>query len=328
MKQPKLIRALSLICLLLASAAAWADQAAPAADEKVEPAVWSFDAKVKRLFDSYTSYEFANPDPPYQDPLSRLEFDLDTWWAGVEITRWTPRWSVSLQLMRNLTDKDDGIMADSDWEDKTRTKVRTTYSESDLRMKPSYDVRASADFSLKPWLGLPAGLDLRPVGGLRWQRLDFMAFNLRQTESWPVEYNYYYSGDTLRFRQVYWQYFIGFKIDWRPMVRDYPGLRLSGQLDWAYVRGENKDQHLLREGNRVTEEGTSGDAWHASLALEAPLGNNFSLELQAEYLNIDTTGSHRWVNNVDPYVYDETLDDGAHVWSQQCGVTLSLRYLY
>jgi len=34
---------------------------------------FSVGAKVRRLLDSYTSYEFGNPFPPYQALLSRLE---------------------------------------------------------------------------------------------------------------------------------------------------------------------------------------------------------------------------------------------------------------
>ncbi|ADK84167.1 conserved hypothetical protein [Desulfarculus baarsii DSM 2075] len=321
---------LGLAWLVLLPGTAAAAQAPAASADDGQAVVWSVDAKVKRLFDSYTSYEFGNPDPPYQEPLSRLEFALDSWWAGVEITRWTPRWSVGLQIMRNLTDKVDGVMADSDWLDPDHTKVRTVYSESDVRLKPCYDVRAWADVSLAPWLPLPAGLDLRPVGGLRWQRLDMIAFNLRQWEILPSDYVYFYGypGDSIRFRQIYWQWFIGLKLDWRPLPTDYPGLRLSLQGDWAYVRGENKDQHLLREGNRITEESTSGQAWRAALGLEVPLGHNFSLELEAEYLTIDTTGSHHFTNNVDPYTVDETWDNGVRVWSQQCSVMLALRYSF
>ncbi len=39
---------------------------------------------MKKFFNSYTSYQFPNPFPPYQDPLSRLEFPLDQWFAGIK----------------------------------------------------------------------------------------------------------------------------------------------------------------------------------------------------------------------------------------------------
>ena len=46
--------------------------------------------------------------------------------------------------------------------------------------------------------------------------------------------------------------------------------------------------------------------------------------VQAEYLNIETTGSHRLVN--DAFDMDYTWDNLAKVWSQQCSLMLSVRY--
>lgn len=317
------VLALALVWLCLGPVAS---PARAAAEDQV---VWSAEAKVTRMFDSHTSYEFGQPFPPQYAPLSRLEFALNTWWAGVELTRWTPRWSVSLRLMRNLTDKVDGLLADSDWDDTNHPRVRTIYSESDLRLKPCYDARAAVDVSLKPWLGLPAWLDLRPVAGLRWQRLDFLGFNMRQWVVDPDDAADEFSsdaGDCIRFRQMYWHYFVGLKLELRPMPRRLPGLRLGGQLDWAHVKGDNRDHHLLRAGNRVTEESTAGDAWHASLTLEAPIGGDFFLALEGDYLIIDTSGGHRLSNEA--MGLDFTVDNGVRVWSQQCGATLSLRYYF
>ena len=228
--------------------------------------------------------------------------------------------------MRNLIQGVDGVLADSDWTDERNTRIRDIYSESNLRLKPSYDVRASVDVSVAGWLGLPKGLDLRPVGGVRWQRFDLMAFDgtqwdLQSDGSWhttPLP------GDDIHFKQTYWHYFLGLRGQWQPLRHEYPGLKLTGQVDWAWVKGDNQDDHLLREGNRITEESTSGHAWHASLALDAPLGGNFFVGVQAEYLNIETTGSHRLVN--DAFDMDYTWDNLAKVWSQQCSLMLSVRY--
>ena len=100
---------LALLCLGMPPATLGAEQS--------PKAVWSADAKVKRLFNSHTSYEFGNPVPPYQAPLSRLEFSLDSWWGGVEIRRRTPGWSMGLEVMRNLAQDVKGKMMDSDWDD-------------------------------------------------------------------------------------------------------------------------------------------------------------------------------------------------------------------
>ena len=205
--------------------------------------------------------------------------------------------------------------------------MRTIYSESNLHLKPSYSVRADVDVSVAGWLGLPRGLDLRPVAGLRWQRFDLLAYDGTQWETWPDGTAVTpLPGNTIRFKQTYWQYFIGFKAEWLPMPKDHPGLRLNAQLDWAFVKANNQDHHLMRAGNRITEESTRGQAWHAALGLDAPLAYGFTLEIQAEYLNIDTSGSHRLYD--DFYDIDMTFDNGVNVWSQQCSMSLALKYCF
>lgn len=324
---------LGLACLLALPAAAQtvgqtAVQGAAGQAPATSQAIWSVEARVKRMFDSHTSYEFKNPFPPGQSPLSRLEFGLDSWWAGLEVRRWTPFWSVRLEAMRNLISGVDGILADSDWTDDRNTRMRDIYSESNLRLKPSYDVRASIDVSVAGWLGLPKGLDLRPVGGVRWQRFNLMAFDGTQWELQPdgSVHTTPLPGDDIHFKQTYWHYFLGFRGEWRPLPKEHPGLKLTGQVDWAYVKGFNQDHHLLRAGTRITEENTTGHSWHAALALEAPLGHDFFWGLQGEYMTIETTGSHRMVN--DAYDIDYTWDNLAKVWSQQCSVMATLRYYF
>ena len=71
------------------------------ANEQSEEAAknWQVGLRVKRFFKSHTSYEFGNPFPPGQVPLSRLEFPLDSWWAGFEARRSFSRWSVGLEAL-------------------------------------------------------------------------------------------------------------------------------------------------------------------------------------------------------------------------------------
>lgn len=285
---------------------------------------WSAELHVKRYFGSHTSYEFGNPYAPYQAPLSRLEFPLNTWWSGGELRHRFSRISVGLEVLKNVSMESDGSFEDSDWDDDANPNVKTVYSESECRMEPSYMVRGDADLKVADWLGLPVWFDLRPVAGIRWQRFELVAHDGVQTlPSPPITF----SGDALRFTQTYWQYFLGIRAayDLGKQTGTLP-LKLLCQLDWAYVDGDNSDHHLLRAGNRWTYEKTSGEAWHATLCFKAALTRNINAGVEAEYLRIQTTGSHRWVNDV--YATDMSWDNGVKVWSEQKSIMLSLEYLF
>jgi hypothetical protein len=193
---------------------------------------WSVGIKVKRLLDSHTSYEFGNPFPPYQAPLSRLEFPLDSWWGGGEIRGSYPRFSLGLEALRSLSSEADGKMSDSDWDDEENPGFRTIYSESDCRIEPSYTIRADADLRVSDWLGLPSTLDLRPVIGFRWQHFRLVTHDgVQYAQGYPPQP---LPGDGIRFYQTYRQYFIGLKSDID--LAGYVPLRrfnLLMQLDWA-----------------------------------------------------------------------------------------------
>jgi hypothetical protein len=75
----------------------------------------SLGVKAKRFTGSHTSFEFGNPFPPSQSPLSRLEFPLDSWWAGVELRLNFPRFSLGTEGLANLSQEADGLMRDTDW---------------------------------------------------------------------------------------------------------------------------------------------------------------------------------------------------------------------
>jgi hypothetical protein len=317
---------LALLLVLMGLSAARAGQVDP--PEKAENA-WLFGLKVKRFFKSHTSYEFGNPYPPGQVPLSRLEFPLDSWWAGVELRRDFPRWSFGLEALRNLSREALKRAKDSDWDDDHATGIKTIYSESDCRLEPSYMVRADVDLKVSDWLGLPPWLDLRPVMGVRWQRFEFVDHDGTQyypapgdpTPPTPLP------GDGIRFKQTYWQYFLGVRAacDLQNSP-DLPLVKLLMQVDWAYVEGHNQDHHLLREGSRFTYEDTIGDAWHASLGMRVGIWQNLSAGLELEHMLIHTTGSHRLENR--PFGIDFIVNNGVTVWSEQTSLMLSLEYRF
>jgi len=114
---------------------------------------WSVELHLKRYFGSHTSYEFGNP----------------------EFRRSFSRFSAGLEVLRSVSGESDGSFKDSDWDDDTQPSVKNVYSESQSRIEPSYMVRGDVDLKVADWLGLPAGFDLRPVVGVRWQRLELLA---------------------------------------------------------------------------------------------------------------------------------------------------------
>lgn len=289
------------------------------------PDHWSMGVKVRRLLDSHTSYEFGNPFPPYQAPLSRLEFPLDSWWGGIEARGSYPRFSVGLEALTSLSSEANGRMSDSDWDDEGDPGFRTIYSESYCRIEPSYAIRADADLRVSDWLGLPSTMDLRPVIGFRWQHFRLVTHDGVQygqgDPPMPLP------GDGIRFTQTYRQYFIGLKGDldltgYVPLHR----FNLLMQVDWAYVQGENEDLHLLRAGQRFTFDNTRGQAWHGLLGLKAGLLKNLTLGLELDFLWLSTTGSHRLQNDL--FDIDFTFHHGVEVWSRQISLSLGLEYVF
>jgi outer membrane protease len=317
---------LAVLILFFAVSATQASDAEPG-DSPANP--WSIAPLARNYFSSHTSYEFGNPFPPYQAPLSRLEFPLNSWWAGAEVKLSFSRVSVSLEAMRNISGEADGQFKDSDWDDDARPGVKTIYSESSLRIDPSYTVRGDVDLKISDWVGLPSGFDLRPVVGFRWQRLSFVTHDGLQVYPAPGDTTppVPLPGDGIRFEQTYRQAFLGVRsaYEWEsPRYVSRLGVRM--QLDWAYVKGDNVDHHLLREGQRFTYEKTRGDAWHASLGLDVGLTQRLSANLDVDYLRLDTTGSHRWVNAV--FGEDTSSDYAVNVWSEQVSLTMGLKYAF
>lgn len=289
---------------------------------------WSIELKTRYFFNSHTSYEFGNPFPPYQAPLSRLEFPLDSWWVGGEARRRFSRFSLGFEVLRNVTIETGGAMKDSDWDDEYNPNALTIYSESGCRLEPSYNIRGDMDFNIADQIGLPDWLELRPLTGIRWQRFTFVTHDGLQTypasggaEPTPLP------GDSIRFEQTYWQYLVGIRSACDlGNFSILPQLKLLFQIDWAYVQGYNEDHHLLRVGNRITTETTRGDAWHSSVGLKWRLTQSLDAGIEADYLKLQTTGSHRLTNDL--FGIDMGFDNGVKVWSEQRSLSFSLKYSF
>ncbi|MBI5523681.1 MAG: omptin family outer membrane protease [Desulfarculus sp.] len=324
----------ALLAALLLPSLAMAGPAPEATSPVITPEQGFFlSPKLRRLVKSHTSYEFGNPDQPRYNPLSRLEFPLDSWWGGLEVGYGHPRYSWRLELMTNISrDIDSGAkFKDSDWERPASPGVLTTYSEGQLRLKPSLTLDGSVDYSLRQHMQLPKGLDLRPVVGLRYQRYTFETYDGVQIsrpegqDNWKLDG--VMGGEYIWFRQEYLQPYLGLRLAYgfelpKALAKGRQA-EVSLQGDWAYVVGDNRDHHLLR-GDRITQEHTTGDAWHFSLGLKLPLGDLAFLGLSGDYLRIRTTGQHDWYPGDQEGGGHESWDNGVKAWSEQLSLTLFL----
>jgi hypothetical protein len=285
----------------------------------------SLGLKTETFVASHTSYEFGNPFPPHQAPLSRLEFPMDSFWAGGKFRANFPRFSVGAEGLTNVSMDTPGHMCDSDWDDPQRPYRKTIYSESKCRFMPSYIVRTDMDLKISDWVGQPSWLDLRPLVGFRWENFHFITHDGLQVYPGSGEPPTPLPGDGIDFKQTYWQYFTGARASLdlgKPSVLN--SLTMLFQLDWAYVDGENWDHHLLR-GQRFTMEETSGDAWHGAAELSAGLTKEVSLSFAADFLMLSTTGSHRLLI---PGIIDYQFSNGVRVWSEQVSFSLTLAYAF
>ena len=328
--------ALLLGSLTLGAASARASEPSPGDDEAMG---FFLAPQIKRFLRSHTSYQFGNPYEVNLNPLSRLEFPLNSWWAGASLGLRGPRNSLELELLAALPDQEDlGQMRDSDWEDDKHPKVRTIYSESATKLKDSFTLDAKVTHSLGEALGLPSWLDLRPLVGVRWQRFVFvthdgMQQNLVSAPGDPGGEQWEYQalpGDGILFRQEYQHAYAGLllaaDLGRLGLGRPGAGWRASVQADLAQVWGQNRDHHLLRSGTRLTEERTQGYAWHTALSLRAPLWSWGALVGAWDYMIIQTRGEHT-LSSTEPEML-LTFDRGVEVWSRQMSWSLALEVAF
>lgn len=274
---------------------------------------WS--AGVRKYINSFTSYQFPNPFPPGQDPLSRLEFPIDQWFAGGEVRYVTPYWSLSGLIWTNFNTESNLNMQDSDWDDASMPGQKTIFSESKCRLNRGLlaEVR----------LALPGPKSacsiIRPVVGARYQQFRFTTHDGVQTELGGGAQDL--PGDGIDFRQTFYHAYLGGlfgAVFQGGCFSATPPLMLDVQFDYALVTASNEDVHLLRAGDRVTNENTRGHAWHCSVSASIPVRCNLMARVEADFIRILTEGSHRMTNSL--FNIDFSFD-GAKVWSDQASVT-------
>ena len=288
---------------------------------------WEFRTDIKYFFASNTSYEFGDTEVDPDKPLSRLEFPLNTIYMGGELRRNFSRGSIGCHALTSVMRNTYGRFKDSDWLYPANPEERTVFSKASSRMESGNIIGGDIDLKIGDWLKLPKCLDVRPLIGLQWQQFNIMAHDGLQYEYNPVAPDMPLPGNTLHFRQDYWEYFLGMRGAWdmgRPLK--LPPIKALAEVHWSYVTGDNEDHHLLREGNRYTFEKTAGWGFYVSTGLKADLTRNLTLGASIDYLLIRTTGTHRLYNEL--LGEELTWSKAVRVWSDQYGIRLDLTYKF
>ncbi len=264
---------------------------------------------VTKFLNSFTSYQFPNPFPPEQDPLSRLEFPIDQWFAGLTSVYVAPSWDLNGQFWTNLN-RDSGLrMQDSDWDDDSAPNQKTIFSESKCRLNRGVLVDVSCSLNV-----IPNALSFRPILGYRYQYFFFTTHDGFQASLAGDAFEL--PGDGIDFRQSFHHGYIGGVCRANPAMLSplMPQMYLEFQADYAIVVAKNEDLHLLRSGDHVTMDNTRGHCWHISAAWEFLLTDAVRGRVTGDFKRVVTDGDHRLKNSL--FALDFSFG-GSKVWSDQ-----------
>lgn len=291
---------------------------------------WVFDFGLQDFLMSHTSYQFGNSSAPYQKPISKLEFPMNTWWLECELRRTCPRWSVGCRAGMSVAKNVDGRFKDSDWLNPSNTSMLTTYSESAMRSENSYLIRADTDVNISDWLGLPPGFEIRPLFAFEFQRLDLMAHDGIQWEIGSYNNDEAHAldgymtaqalaGNSIHFRQDYYMYQIGLKGIYDGIkIGKYITVKVRGEADWGPVLGYSEDNHLLR--NLFGYIRSTGNSFYFLSGVDMVFAKTITAGISMDYLCIRSYGIQhdRDLGHGGVEAWD---DFGVKVWSDQTSIT-------
>lgn len=266
---------------------------------------------VTKFINSFASYQFPDTDTGI-DPLSRLEFPIDQWFVGIKAVQSVGGVSVNLEILRNVTEKSSLQMQDSDWENPANPGQKTTFSESNSRLKEAWLVDFSADWRV-------VGPSLKPVFGARWQTFHFFGGDGFQN-SFPIPAPTPLPGDAFDVRFTFKNLYLGGVAN-----LELTPVRLGLQADYGWLIAYNVDRHLLR-GDRMTAEKADGWCLHLAGSMAVSLSNLCSVWIQGDFKRMRSqSGSHQWFD--DDSVLRQTWD-GAKMWSDQQSVSAGCEFLF
>ena len=258
---------------------------------------------IRKFINSFASYEY--PYAPGNVGKSRLEFPIDNWFGGIQFNQTYNNVSFNAEVWCRLNEGINLKMQDSDWEDGVYPPdQKTAFSESKNRMTGGYWLDINVDWEVPYW----SIVRLRPVVGVRYQRFHFIAgdgfqWGLRHSQ-FPTEP---LPGDVFDDSFAFLHFYFGAKsCVW------FGPLLVALQADYAWLKADQDDWHLLRGLFRYTDNGR-GDCWHLLASVSLPVSNSMSLRLEWDFKRLVTTAcSHNWWDTG----VGETWD-GAKIWSDQ-----------
>jgi hypothetical protein len=286
---------------------------------------------LRKYINSFTSYQFPDPEQPQLDPLSRLEWPWEQTAGVVKLGYVMNGLEVKFDFASTLIVPSFLKAQDSDWEDPNNPGQKTTFS--DAKAKPRlWAFDGGVAFDIRP---MPV---LKAVVGYRAQQFTFTYTDMLQGTIWdnstqtyrPVAVFDYVSGPAIEFSQYYQHWYGGgiltTSFDLEGIAQSLAPWQLvcKFQGDYAYVKANNSDFHVLRTpGPRFTAERTTGSSWHLNLTAEMRYSSRLGLSVEGDFMRIHTKGSHLWT---EPGVNQSW--DGAKVWSDQKYIAVSAIFAF
>jgi hypothetical protein len=315
----------------------WSDKGNLFWSEPPGPLALTIDYRIQPMFNSYTSYQFGTPPRPGTDryaPLSKLDWSLNSTWTGFRFGLEKADSAAHFEWLTPMGSNINGKIDDFDWSGADRAPASLSSSPEQWNDGQMLDLQYEFRLLKRP-LGTP--VDVWPMIGFRWQRFNMTSYEGDQIindgtlgpDLPPV--GYHWPGIEGTFKQEYSIGYLGVQVRGRLETRILPPIAWTLQGDWGYTQANNVDHHISGyedDGvHRFTMEDTHGDALHFGLTVESLFcRDRFSIGLQADYMEINTTGSHRWVMSGDTIPWDETWSNGVSVSSHQTSLTVFLRF--
>jgi len=227
-------------------------------------------------------------------PLKTLLFSLSGGYIGRDV-RGREEFRITLQWLTNIGGG-SGQFQDSDWISGT---AETSPPPAGLGFPahPGLDIYSTSDMTLRANIIDIRGsynawrskdVSIGPFGGVLYQRFEYDASNANQ-----VGYGPYAASRTVMVPGPVLTYDVTYVIPYMGLHSELAAgrqFKAVGELGFSpFVSASDTDDHLLR--GKVAEGSTTGTAFLAALSAQWDLKSNDSILLQAQYLNISTSGT-------------------------------------